>query len=60
MMQSFPFDALDRIGLELALLNVQLCVYLSCKGLSYAARVMFRRDPPTKVIRSKVARSGES
>lgn len=59
-MQSYPFDALDRIGLQLSLLNLQLCVYLCCKGLNYAARVLFRRDPPTKAIRSKVARSGES
>ena len=41
VMQSYPFDALDRIGLQLSLLNLQLCVYLCCKGMNYAARVMF-------------------
>jgi len=59
-MQSYPFDALDRIGAQLSLLNLQLCVYLCCKGLNYAARVLFRRDPPTKAIRPKLARSDGS
>jgi hypothetical protein len=47
-MQSLPFDAVDRVALQLALLNVQLGIYLCCKGMNYAARTMFRRDPPKK------------
>lgn len=52
--------AVDPVGAQLSLLNVQVCVYLCCKGANYVARVLFRRDPPKKSIRSKLARSNES
>ena len=59
-MESLPIDALERIALQLTLLNGLLAVYLSCKGVEYVSRVLLRRDPPTKSIRSKLARSNES
>lgn len=59
-MQSYPFDALDRIALQLMLLNVLIAVYLSCKGVAFVSSVLLRRDPPKKLIRSKLARSDES
>lgn len=59
-MQSIPFDALDRVALQLAFLNVLLFVYLICKGVGYVSAVIARRDPPKKLIRSKLARSNES
>lgn len=59
-MQSYPFDALDRITLQLMLLNVMLFVYLCCKGVTYATAIFARRDPPKKLTREKVAQSRES
>ena len=59
-MQSYPFDALDRIALQLMLLNVLIAVYLTCKGVAFVSSVLLRRDPPKKLIRSKLARSDES
>ncbi|APR39379.1 hypothetical protein [Paraburkholderia sp. SOS3] len=59
-MHSIPFDALDRIGAQLAFLNVMLFVYLVCKGVAFVSAVIARRDPPKKSIRAKLARSGES
>ncbi|CAG2273044.1 hypothetical protein BCCR75502_01729 [Burkholderia sola] len=59
-MESLPIDALDRIALQLALLNVLLCVYLVCKGVGYASAVIGRRDPPKKLNRSKLAQSDGS
>jgi hypothetical protein len=60
VMQSFPFDTLDRIATQLTLTNVMLAVYLVCKGVGYTSRVVLRRDPPKKSIRSKLAQSNES
>ncbi|CAB3659414.1 hypothetical protein [Trinickia soli] len=59
-MQSYPFDALDRIALQLTLLNVMFFGWLLCKGVGYVSAVVGRRDPPKKLIRSKLARSDES
>jgi hypothetical protein len=59
-MESLPIGALDRIALQLALLNVLLCVYLVCKGVGYVSAVIGRRDPPKKLNRSKLARSDGS
>lgn len=59
-MESLPIDALDRIALQLALLNVLLCVYLVCKGVGYVSAVIGRRDPPKKLNRSKLAQSDGS
>jgi len=60
-MVSLPLDSLDRIGEQLALLNILVSTYLVCKGVGYAARVLMRRDPPKREsIRSRVARSNES
>lgn len=50
----------DPVSHQLALLNLMLCVYLCCRGLDWAARVLFRRDPPRKLNRSKLARSDGS
>lgn len=47
-MESFPFDDVHAIAKGLSLLNLQLCIYLCCKGMNYAARSLFRRDPPKK------------
>lgn len=52
--------AVDPVSAQLMLLNVLLAVFLICKGVDYVTRVVLRRDPPTKSIRSKVAHSGES
>ena len=52
--------AVDPVAAQLGLLNLQLCVYLSCKGLNWAVRQVFRRDPPTKANRPKLARSDGS
>lgn len=52
--------AVDPVSAQLMLLNVLLAVYLMCKGVSYVSSVFFRRDPPKKSIRSKVARSDGS
>ena len=59
-MQSLPFDALDRIALQLALLNLLLAAYLICKGVAYVSSVIGRRDPPKKSNRSKLAQSDGS
>ncbi|MFC0398599.1 hypothetical protein [Paraburkholderia rhizosphaerae] len=59
-MQSIPFDALDRIGVQLMFLNAMLFVYLVCKGVAFVTQVVMRRDPPRKSIRSKLAQSDES
>jgi hypothetical protein len=59
-MVSIPVDSLDRMTVQLAVLNLQLCVFLCCKGLNWAARQVFRRDPPTKANRSKLAQSDGS
>lgn len=55
MMESLPVNALDRVALQLALLNVLLCVYLVCKGVGYVSAVLGRRDPPKKLNRSNLA-----
>ncbi|MDI3304199.1 hypothetical protein [Burkholderia sp. IMCC1007] len=52
--------AVDPVSAQLALLNVLLFVHLVCKAVDYVTRVVSRRDPPKKSIRSKVARSDES
>lgn len=52
--------AVDPVASQLMLLNVLLAVNLICKGVAYVTRAVFRRDPPTKSIRSKVAHSDES
>lgn len=59
-MVSIPMDAMDRIAGGLSLLNLQFAVYLCCRGLNWAARQVFRRDPPTKANRSKLAQSDGS
>ncbi|OXI45181.1 hypothetical protein CFB49_09105 [Burkholderia sp. AU17457] len=59
-MESLPIDALDRIALQLTLLNVMLGTYLCCKGVGYVSRVLLRRDPPKKSIRSRLAQSDGS
>ncbi|TKC83785.1 hypothetical protein FAZ69_22370 [Trinickia terrae] len=59
-MESIPLDALDRIAVQLMLLNAMLFVFLVCKGVDYASRAFFRRDPPKRLIRSKLAQSDES
>ncbi|PRF39939.1 hypothetical protein C6Q11_24275 [Burkholderia multivorans] len=52
--------AVDPVASQLCLLNVMLCIYLCCKGAAYVSRVLLRRDPPKKSMRSKVAHSDES
>jgi hypothetical protein len=52
--------AVDPVSAQLMLLNVLLAVNLICKGVAYVTRTVFRRDPPTKTIRPKVAHSDES
>jgi hypothetical protein len=59
-MQSLPFDALDRITVQLMVLNVMLAAYLICKGVAFVGSVMGRRDPPKKLNRSKLAQSDGS
>lgn len=52
--------AVDPVASQLALLNLQLCVYLCCRGVNWAGRVLFRHDPPKKSIRSTLAQANES
>ncbi|GAU00585.1 hypothetical protein [Burkholderia stabilis] len=52
--------AVDPVSAQLMLLNVLLAVYLICKAVDYVTRIVLRRDPPKKLIRSKVAHSEES
>ncbi|MDN7680964.1 hypothetical protein [Burkholderia cenocepacia] len=52
--------AVDPVATQLMLLNLLLFVYLVCKGAEFVTRVVSRRDPPKKSIRSDVARSDES
>lgn len=52
--------AADPTSMQFALLNLMLAIHLICKGISYVTSVMFRRNPPTKLIRSKLARSDGS
>jgi hypothetical protein len=59
-MESIPLDSLDRIGIQLALLNLMLFAYLFCKGVAFASSVIGRRSPPTKSNRSKLAQSDGS
>ncbi|WP_133645473.1 hypothetical protein [Paraburkholderia flava] len=59
-MESIPFDALDRITVQLMVLNVMLGVYLICKGVAFVGSVIGRRDPPRKSNRSKLAHSDGS
>ncbi|CAM2176099.1 conserved hypothetical protein [Burkholderia latens] len=51
---------MERIALQLTLLNAMLGTYLCCKGVGYVSRVLLRRDPPKKSIRSKLAQSDGS
>jgi hypothetical protein len=59
-MERLSSYAVDPVSAQLMLLNLLLSVNLICKGVAYVTRTVFRRDPPSKSIRSKVARSGES
>jgi hypothetical protein len=59
-MESIPLDALDGIVVQLAVLNVMLFAYLCCKGVAFASSVIGRRNPPTKLNRSKLAQSDGS
>jgi hypothetical protein len=59
-MQSLPFDALDRVALQLAVLNLLLATYLICKGVAFVSAVIARRDPPKKSNRPKLAQSDGS
>lgn len=52
--------AVDPVSSQFALLNLMLAIYLICKGVSYVTSVLFRRNPPRKLIRSKLAQSDES
>ncbi|RQU95112.1 hypothetical protein [Burkholderia sp. LMG 13014] len=52
--------AVDPVAAQLMLLNVLLFVHLVCKGVGYVTRVVSRRDPPKKSIRSKLAQANES
>lgn len=52
--------AVDPVSAQLALLNLMLFAYLLCKGVAFVSSVVLRRDPPKKLIRSKVAQSDES
>lgn len=52
--------AVDPVSAQLMLLNALLAVNLICKGVAYVTRTVFRRDPPKKSIRPKVAQSSES
>lgn len=59
-MESLPFDALGGIAVQLAVLNVMVCTYLCCKGVAFVSAVLWRRDPPKKSNRSKLAQSNGS
>jgi len=59
-MESLPYDAVQKIADGLLLLNLQVMLYLSCKGVEWATRTFLRRDPPKKLNRSKLARSDGS
>ena len=59
-MESVPFDALDHIATQLALLNALIAVYLICKGVAFVSSVVARRDPPKKSNRPNLARSDGS
>ncbi|KVL90153.1 hypothetical protein [Burkholderia stagnalis] len=59
-MDSLSSYAVDPVSAQLMLLNVLLAVYLICKAVDYVTRIVSRRDPPKKSIRSKVAHSEES
>ncbi|MGH8777734.1 hypothetical protein [Paraburkholderia sp.] len=59
-MQSIPFDALEHVATQLAVLNMLLAVYLVCKGVAFVTAVFARRDPPKKLNRSKLAQSDGS
>jgi len=59
-MDSLGSYAVEPVAYQLCLLNVILSIYVICKGVDYATRILLRRDPPTKSIRSKVAHSNES
>lgn len=61
-MQSFRLSsfAVDPVASQLMFLNVLLAVHLMCKGVAFASSIFFRRDPPKKSIRSKLAQANES
>lgn len=59
-MDRLSLFAVDPVSAQLMLLNVLLAVYLICKAVDYVTRVVLHRDPPKKLIRSKVAHSEES
>lgn len=48
------------VAQQLAYLNVMVAVYLICKGGSYVASVLVRRDPPRKSNRQQLARADGS
>ncbi|MBR8160893.1 hypothetical protein KDW98_06875 [Burkholderia vietnamiensis] len=52
--------AVDPVSTQLMLLNLLLFVHLVCKGVEYVTRVVSRRDPPKKSVRSSAVRSDES
>jgi hypothetical protein len=52
--------AVDPVSSQLALLNVLLVIYITCKGVAHVMNMVFRRDSPKKPIRPKVAQLDES
>lgn len=52
--------AVDPVSSQLALLNVMVVIYMTCKGVAYVMNMVFRRDSPEKPIRPKVAQLDES